>query len=114
MSFEPSNNQIYINELPEKCQGTHSYTFLFYVRDSDGQFDQHSGVIKLGDAYETTMESTGTEIPVKAKGLPLWNVAKFKTVVSAPVGLADLSYSLESASGDSDKFELTTATTNAR
>jgi hypothetical protein len=34
--FEPSNNQIYINRLPEKCQGFHNYTFLFSVKDSDG------------------------------------------------------------------------------
>jgi hypothetical protein len=46
--FDPRNNQIYIMKLPERCQGIHSYSFLFSVKDSDGSIDQHSHVIKLG------------------------------------------------------------------
>lgn len=111
--FNPSNNQIYINEVPEKCQGTHSYTFRFAVMDSDGSIDQHSDVIKVGDAYGATMESTGIEIPVKGKGSPLSNVARFRTVVSDLTELAHLSYSLESASSDFSKFLLITNTNNA-
>ena len=59
------------------------------------------------------MESTGTEIPVKLKGFPLSNVAKFITVVSPPTDRADLSYSLESGNGESSKFLVTTNTTHA-
>ena len=48
---------------------------------------------------------------MKGKGSPLLNVAKFKTVVSPPTDLADLSYSLGSDGADSSKFLLTTNTT---
>ena len=60
------------------------------------------------------MTSTGIEIPVKLKHLPLSNLAKFTTVFSAPTELADLSYSLSSDGGDNSKFQLTTSTTDAR
>ena len=60
------------------------------------------------------MTTTGTGIPTKLKHLPLSNLAKFTTVVSAPTQLADLSYSLVSDVGDNSKFQLTTNTSDAR
>jgi hypothetical protein len=60
------------------------------------------------------METTGIEIPIKLKRLPLSNLAKFTTVVSPPSQLVDLSYSLSIDSGDNSKFVLTTNTSDAR
>jgi hypothetical protein len=62
----------------------------------------------------TTMTTTGIEIPIKLKHVPLSNLAKFTTVVSPMTDLGDLSYSLGSDGADNSKFQLTTNTTDAR
>jgi hypothetical protein len=63
---------------------------------------------------KTTMKTTGIEVPIKLKHVPLSNLAKFTTVVSAPTDLIGLSYSLGSDGADNSKFQLTTNTMDAR